>query len=131
MPGRPVRRKDAVPEEIPPVRVEGLALPVVGKLGGEDGLDVSGVGREDDALAEHGGFAGGGGEVAEELRLVFVVVVAWCVFDCMVDEVEAWLFCRGEERCGYAFEGWLGGWRAGQGRKIRLRGMLTEWPKSS
>lgn len=51
MPEITIRREDAVPQEIFPILMKGLALAIVTELRGKDSLDVLRLRRENEALA--------------------------------------------------------------------------------
>lgn len=53
VPGRAVGCENAVAQKLLPFAVEGLALAVIGELGGKDCFDVLGVRREDDATSQN------------------------------------------------------------------------------
>lgn len=54
MPRGPIRRKDTLPQKLPPILPERLPLPISGKLRRQHGLDVLGLRREDEALPADG-----------------------------------------------------------------------------
>lgn len=83
--------EDRVTEERLPVIVEWLALAEVAELRGQDGLDVLGVGGEDDALAGGAGLDGvvAVGVLLEDVAPALEVVVVGAVVDGFCDEIEA------------------------------------------
>lgn len=68
----------------------GVALAVVGELGGEDGLNVLGLGGEDDVVAEDGGGDGVVACAGEVLHPAFFAEVFFVLVEAVYDEVDAW-----------------------------------------
>ena len=84
--------KDAVAQKVAEVGVEVGTLAVVGELGGQQGLDVVRLGREDDGVASHVGLAGVAANLGELVEPILHVLVAPVVADASVDEVDAFFF---------------------------------------